>query len=328
MSKNVRRILSALQIGDISRQRAEHVQSGLALIDGGDQSASALRLKAAGELLLGAQLEAALRDYDQQVANLLPSIEGLASDALALAALSDAVTDLGEGGHDLRDLKRRMDGAIQLVAEIQAADGAARYLAGRLATPTGASAGTEAALGRHPLDQKAAAFLDRITYMEAAADDCIGILERLKEASEALIADRPATAQPSEGSPKSQPASPKGLAAAAARIKAIRSKAEDDIAVHAGKNTDILRLLDEAASPPHADEPDDELVAGSYTGLKFTSADLDPDDDAFTVELNVLLSKIEALYTMPQERVVQRAFSKACGLKVAQVADAIEDGLF
>jgi hypothetical protein len=221
-----------------------------------------------------------------------------------------------------------MDAAIQLVAEIQAADGAARYLEGRLRNPTVASAGTEAPVGRHPLDQKAAEFLDRITYLEAAADDCIIILERLKEASEALIANHPATAQPSEGSPKSQAGSPKGLAATAARIKAIRGKAEDDIAVHAGKNTDILRLLDEAASPAVSDEPDDDLVAGSYTGLKFTSTDLDPDDDAFSGALSVLLAKMEGLYTMAQERTVQRAFSKACGLGVADVEDMVEDGLF
>ncbi len=56
ISKNVGRILAALQIGDISRQRAEHVQSGLGILDELDRSKRQLRLRAAGEILLAAQL--------------------------------------------------------------------------------------------------------------------------------------------------------------------------------------------------------------------------------------------------------------------------------
>jgi hypothetical protein len=247
--------------------------------------------------------------------------------ALALAALSDAVAELGDSGDGLGDLKRRMDAAVKLVAEIQAADGAARYLAGRLTTEKGAAAGVGAAQpasGRHPLDQKASDFLDRIVYLEAAADDCVVILERLKEASEALIADSPAAIKPSEVSLDSQ----KGLAAAAEKIKAILDKTEDDIAVHAGKNTDILHLLEHATHPTVSHEPKDDLEAGSYAGLNFASPDLGPDDAAFIGDLSALLSKIEGLYAMGQERDVHRAFSKACGLEVADGPAAIDDGLF
>ncbi len=293
-------------------------------------------------MLLAAQLEAALRDYSQELAKLLPSIEGLAADAVALAALSDATTHLGDSD-GLRDLKRRMDAALHLVAAIQGANGAMRYLAGRLnengANDKGAKAKPLIAVGsgsqRHPLDYKACDLLDRVIYMEAAADDCIVILERLKEASDALIADDPSRGQISavsaySAAPQSQkPESQKELAeAAAGRIKAILDKAEDDMAAHAGKNTDILRLLDRAAGPAIFQAPDDDLEVGGYAGLKFNSPDLGGDDNDFGGELSVLLSKIECLYAMGQERDVHRAFAKACGLEVADERDELQDGLF
>jgi len=331
ISKNVGRILAVVQIGDISRQRAEHVQAGLAHLDGLDRSASGLRLRAAGEMLLTAQLEAALRDYNETVAKLPPSIEALASAALALAALSDVVTELSDSVHGLRDLKGRMDAAVQIFVEIQAADGAMRYLAGRLAHDNRATIAASAhtlTSERHPLDQKAADLLDRIMYLEAATDDCIVILERLKEASEALITDPPATGPAADAAPDSQTESQVRLAAAADRIKAILNKAEDDIAGHAGKNTDILRLLDPAASPAIPQDSFDDVETGSCAGLNFISPDRGPDDDAFRGELVVWLSKMDGLYTMGQERDVHRAFAKACGLEVADGPAEIEDGLF
>jgi len=328
MSKNVGRILAALQTGDITRQRAQHVQAGLALLTGLDQSTRQRRLKAAGEVLFAAQLEAALQDYSQQVGNLLPSIEGLAASALYLAALSEIVAELGNKGHDLRELKYRMDTAVQLVAEIQAADGAARYLAGRLENDQGAvsSVGASGSTSdRHPLDQKASDLLNRVTYLEAAADDCVVILERLKEAADALIADDSSAVQRPAVSRGSQK---KRLEASAEKIKAILDKVEDDVAVHAGKNTDILRLFDHDANPTASPVQCGELELGGYEGLKFTSTDPDCDDHTFSVELTALLSNIEKLYAMAQERDVHRAFSKACGLVVAEDTNITDDDLF
>jgi hypothetical protein len=70
-----------------------------------------------------------------------------------------------------------------------------------------------------------------------------------------------------------------------------------------------------------------ELEAGSYAGLNFTSADPGADD-AFSDELSALLSRIDRLYAMSQERDVHRAFSKACGLEIAEDTETTEDGLF
>jgi len=332
ISKNVGRILAALQIGDITRQRAEHVQYGLGLLDKLDESASPVRLRAAGEMLLAAQLEAALRDYSETVSKLLPGIVGLAADALALGALSNLVTELGDRGHGLRDLKCRMDSAVQLVAEIQASDGAARYLAGRLSNDKGpivGAGGGQPPLEGHVLDQKACELLNRIIYLEAAADDCVVILERLKDAAQALMSDHPATVPTSAGPPfVASLESQKVLAATADTIKAIHDKAEDDIAVHAGNRTDILRLLDRAVDPTILPDSSDDLEASSYAGLNFGSPDLGGENQAFRGDLSVLLSKIERLYTMGQERDVHRAFARACGLETTEDPDTTDDGLF
>jgi hypothetical protein len=328
INKHVARILGAMQIGDISRQRAEHVQLGLGVLaelgrsESLDGSPSRLRLRAAGEMLLAAQLEAALRDYSHEVFKLIPSIEGLAADALALLALSDVVSDLGDRDDALSDLKRRMDAAVQLIAEIQAADGAARYLAGRLTHDKEVRACATASQ-RHPLDEKAWELLDRIAYLEAATDDCVVILERLKDVSEALSAESPSQAQTSMFPFESQ-----GGLEAAAKIKAIRDKAETDMAGHAGKNTDIFLLLDRTANPAISHEPRAQLESGRYAGLKFTSPDMTLYDDALKDELRALLSRIEHLYTMGQERDVHRAFAQACALEVAEAEDDLDDGLF
>jgi hypothetical protein len=325
ISKNVSRILAALQIGDVSRQRARHVQSGLELLDGLDGSASQLKVRAPAEMLLAAQLEAALMDHGHEVSKLIPSIEGLASDALALLALSNLATELGDD-EDFRALRLRMEAAVQLVAEIQRADGAVRYLTGRLANRQGATASaspSEAKAGRHPLDHKAAELLERVAYLEAAADDCIGILERLKAAAEALVVDAPTKGPSAQGVFEWQD----GLAAAAT-IQAIREKAGADISAHDGKNSEIFRLLDRDANPAISHEPWGELETGRYAGLKFTVADLSAYDDALKGELSVILSKIESLYAMSQERDVHRVISKAYGLEVAEEPDESEDGLF
>jgi hypothetical protein len=326
INKNVSRILGVLQIGDVSRQRAKHIQSGLELLDGLDGSEGQLKVRATAEMLLAAQLEAALMDHSHEVSKLIPSIEGLASDALALLALSNLATELGQDHEDFRALRRRMDAAVQLVAEIQAADGAVRYLTGRLVNGQGATLNASPAedlSGRHPLDHKAWELLERVRYMEAAADDCVVILERLKEAAEALCADAP-TKGPSAESPFEWR---DGLAAAAT-IQAIREKAGADISAQAGKNSEIFRLLDRDANPAISHEPWGELETGRYAGMKFTVADLSAYDDALKGQLSVILSKIESLYAMSQERDVHRVISQAYGLEVAEEPDESEDGLF
>ncbi len=324
IGRNVGRILAALQIGDITRQRAEHVQSGLSLLDCVDQSAYHLALRSAGERLLEAQLEAALREYNEGVCKLLPSIEGLASDAVALAALSEFVTELGDRGQGLRDLKRRMDAAIQIIAEIQAADGAARYLSARLTN--GPDAVADAATppsGQHPLGRKASELLTRIVYLEAAVDNCVVILQRLKDASEALAADGTETSQ-TDASLDAQSQSQKRFAAATKTIKAIREKAVDDIAAQAGKTKDLPRLLDHASDADASHPPRDPFAAS----LNFKVPAHGPDEEAFRGELNALLSKIDSLYAMGQERDVHRAVCKAWGLEVVEEPDELEDGLF
>jgi len=308
ISYNISCILRALQIGDLSRQRAEHVQSGLALLDGLTESAWRPKVRAAGEILLAAQLEAALLDHGHEVSQLIPSIEGLAIEALSLVALGNVVSELSAADPDYRGLKRRMQSAVQLVAEVQAAKGAANYLAGRLANADGAVVSngcSKAKSGRHPLDHRAAELLGRSAYLEAAADDCVVIMERLKDASDALVADPPIPVQNADH----------GLewgkgAAAAATIQAIRVKAQTDIAVHAEKTNDMFGLLDGAA--------------GQCAALPEMTM-LDPQLKA---EVSGLFSRIEALYVMRQERDVHRKICKAFGLDAAEEPESTEYDLF
>lgn len=93
VQEKVGKVLSALQVGDVARQRIEHVQAGIAiLLDelprcDTDQRAEALTQVAIR--LLAAQTAALIKDFTEQTRVVVASIEGLAKEAERVLALND-----------------------------------------------------------------------------------------------------------------------------------------------------------------------------------------------------------------------------------------------
>jgi hypothetical protein len=81
--KKVGGVLMALQIGDITRQRAEHVQFGLELLEGLDGDLVGERrerVRAAMLALLRAQLSATITDFRAEMAQIERNMVGIAGD--------------------------------------------------------------------------------------------------------------------------------------------------------------------------------------------------------------------------------------------------------
>ncbi|WP_404400472.1 hypothetical protein [Pelagibacterium halotolerans] len=94
----VSQAVSALQIGDMTRQRVEHVEEALAMLV---ERASGVNVDthAAAARLLAALLEDAGQDFERQVADLAQTLEDLADDAdkVLLAGKSEAATAFSDG---------------------------------------------------------------------------------------------------------------------------------------------------------------------------------------------------------------------------------------
>jgi hypothetical protein len=101
----------ALQIGDITRQRLEHVQRGLILLSGTldgpdapEAPADAAALTATMCHLLCAQVADAAADFDRDVARVVASVDGLRSEAEALRDLAIATSGATAQGGGVADL--------------------------------------------------------------------------------------------------------------------------------------------------------------------------------------------------------------------------------
>ncbi len=125
--KKVGGVLSALQIGDITRQRIEHVQYGLEMLDRlpadltEDQRA---RISGVAHDLLVAQLAATVDDFHRDVALIDHNLAGLLADAHEILKLQERAHGRAqrEDGDFLRRLETHIDEAIGLVTEVSAAD--------------------------------------------------------------------------------------------------------------------------------------------------------------------------------------------------------------
>lgn len=122
-------VLSALQIGDITRQRLEHVQSMLLIHDEYSRTEEAISLgrHALGDLsqgvyhLASAQMRDTTSDFQRESRKILSSISSFAEDAGKILALRDELMAKSSNSEDnaLAVMERDIANACKLVARIQ-----------------------------------------------------------------------------------------------------------------------------------------------------------------------------------------------------------------
>jgi hypothetical protein len=356
--KKVARTLAALQIGDITRQRIEHVQAGVAMLE---QSAATLsggegaRMRGLMHALLAAQLASTVEDFKNDVADIVRSMSGLTADARALLDLKDLAYGRSDGKDDgfLRNLEHRVQAALGLVDEIDTANRktletgqstamAAQALSTRVATiqkikldvqymafNTVLKSTRLGEVGR-PLSVIAAELRAHSANLEAQAGQCVAILDKLTQAA-APKGDRPDADDETETQ-----AAARALAAATHRIHDAGNKTQGELSVLAIQGEDVLKLLDGSLSRFDLQRE----IGDPLDDVAIALAAFADDGDAATdvVEpMSALLSKLAVIYTMMKERDVHQAFLKTWGLDAASApavdsaaaqSDALEDVLF
>lgn len=129
LRKKIGAVLGALQIGDITRQRIEHVQHGLVLLETFTE-AQALPAEARGRLegfmrrLLAAQLAATTRDFQTEVSRIGHNVSAIAGDADQIMRLRDHAQGRASDGEGsfLAGLEASLVQASALVQDIDAGE--------------------------------------------------------------------------------------------------------------------------------------------------------------------------------------------------------------
>ncbi len=357
--KQVMRMLVALQIGDSTRQRVEHIQTGvlfLETIDPAIPARDAARIRAVMSTLLAAQLDATLHDFNHEVAQISNGLEGLSRDAASLLSLRDVAygqTETESGGF-LRTLEQRMGEAVGLATEIEEADtlaqdtghraaAAARILSDRLdaiqmmksdvlymALNTTLKSTRLGDAGR-PLSIIATELRTHAGYLEGTANACVAALKTLIATTSDLSSAVP------EAMGAQDETAGAALSAAILCINAAAGTTERDVAALTENGETVLNLLKNSR---------DELAFHGEIGnaLRRTGEDLhclaaqaQPCDDDIQAPLAAFFGKLGAIYTMAQERDIQATVAANWGIVTATAparaaapaaSDDFEDALF
>jgi hypothetical protein len=356
--RKVGRMLGALQIGDITRQRIEHVQGGLDLLAAIDPSIppeAQARIRSLVLSLLAATLGSTLEDFNREVAQVRLGLTGLARDASALLKLRGLVYggDTAESGGFLHELEQRIGDAVGLVTEIETADAlsretsrrvaeTARVLSGRLgavqsiktdvlfmALNTSLKSSRLGEAGR-PLATIAIELRSQAGQLERIANVCGGTLRELTDAAVSLAGDD------TEDAGDSDIGAGAALLTATAHIHQAGAATERDITALAAQGETVLDLITRSA---------ERLDLQTDIGAALEQVLQDMPDEPVAAELctgdiraplGAILTKVRATYTMVQERVLHDAMTGEWGLDVAPpppvaesvAGDAFEDVLF
>jgi hypothetical protein len=360
--KKVTRILGALQIGDSTRQRVEHVQAGIKLLDAHDPATppdATARIRALLCALLAAQLDSTLADFSNDVAEISTGLAGLAQDAASLLRLRDVAYGKAEGGADgfMQALEQRVGAAIGLVTEIEQADALARDT-GREAAAAAQSLSDRlgavqmmktdvlymalnttlksARLGEdgRPLSIIASELRVHAGYLDTTAAACVEALKTLIDTASELSRDNGGTEGAGAGA---------ALEAAIACIKQAGETTARDVATLASQGEAVLSLLTRSTQRlDFQKEIGGTLgqVAQNLTGRAAEAAQCGADIQA---PLAAHFAKLLAIYTMVKEREIQAGIAAQWGIALPPVpapaqapapaaaaveADVFEDELF
>lgn len=332
--KKVGAALAALQIGDITRQRIEHVQFGLQLLETSAEARALSRdardrLEGFMRRLLAAQLAAATDDFHRDVSRIGVNVGAIAADASEILRLRDHAQGggAGSGGSFLRGLETSVGQAFALVDDIDAGERtaaevgrsaarSAQDLSAQIAAIQNMRADVQmmalnttlkcARIGESgkPLGVIAVELRQHAGHLETSAARTLAALE-------ALAASAQATAAEGEH-PQGAAAAANALRGAVGQIKQAGDEVEEDLALAARQGGEVVDTLKRAAArfdfQRHVGGFLDQAVA-DLTGGDDDGARL---DDIASV-LTTLLAQLARTYTMAQEREVHARFAGAVG---------------
>ncbi|MBU4435658.1 MAG: hypothetical protein KKC14_14745 [Alphaproteobacteria bacterium] len=346
--------LAALQIGDITRQRIEHVQAGLTFL-GDSAEIAALspepreRAHAFTHRLLAAQLAATAEDFHRDVSRIGLNVIGMAADASEILRLRDLAFGQGEGAENsfLRGLENNVGQALGLVDHMTAGEQAAedvsrsaalaaRELTDRIAGIQNIRADVQmmalnttlkcSRIGEtgKPLAVIAVELRQHALHLEKSAARTLTALDGLSSAADTLGRGG------GDGQGKAAAAATV-LSGAVARIGKAGDGIESDLVTVARQGADVVDMLRRAADRFDFHKQIGSVLDQAAEDLMAMSGADEIATDDIGAALRPTLAKLAKLYTMAQERDVHRAMTEQlvddAPHAAAQVQDP-DDGLF
>jgi hypothetical protein len=340
--QRVARILAALQIGDITRQRIEHVQACIIRHKVAESSGTAnRRAQASCYALMAAHLEEIAADFDSGVKEIEQSMAGMADDAGKLLALHNMAFGCaaGTGEGFLHYLSARAEDAMRLVKQIEAADQAAIATGHEtMQTAQNLSERIEAvqsfrddvqymALNTtlkccqigdacRPLAVIAVEIQDPGKKLEVAASDSLSTLDSLIALTRKL-----SDVEDTDGQDDSKSlAAAEALDIALRRIEQARDLTEKNISETAAKGDDVYKMLNMSSEKLcFRKEIKDILECVTADIAAMTNGGYTPDE-TMPAAFIASLEEVAESYTMAQERNLHNKFLEGLNIKPQEAA--------
>jgi hypothetical protein len=321
-------VIGALQVGDSTRQRIEHGQAALAMVERLDLNDRA-RARLTDEVgrLVAAQLEDTAQTFRHDVEHIAASLDGIADDAAEILRLRDHARS-GEGSGDggfLRRLEVSVDTAMNLVGEVHDAEQTAREI-GRSAQA--AAAGLETRIMsiqaiRAEIQQmalnanlKCGRMGDPGRPLSVIAIEMrshAGLLDETAVGTEAVLRNltgRPASLDSGPVSEAVAAADIGGiLADAAERLRKAGDLAGADLGSLAAHGDAVVDTLRQAKGRLNLQDEVGQVLEQAAEAL-WPDGDIEPpdaDDEDFAAAREALMAGIAKLYTMSREREIHRS---------------------
>ena len=340
--KKIGGALAALQIGDITRQRIEHVQYGLKLLET-SAAARALpasaraRLEAFVHRLLAGQLNATIEDFHRDVSRIGLNIGAIAGDASEILRLRDHAQG-GSGGNAsdkdasfLRGLEASVGEAFALVDDIDAgaraaetvsrsAAHSARDLAAQIEAIQNMRADVQmmalnttlkcARIGEtgKPLGVIAVELRAHAGHLETSAARTLGALRSLSAS-----ADSQSQTAGEDGAGHAAQA----LRDAVDRIRRTGDSVEGDLVQAARQGADVVDMLKRAAGRFDFQRQVRDHLDQAKAELERAAGDVAVDD--LMPALAPILADLARCYTMAQEREVHAALTAGLDMEAIEV---------
>ncbi len=323
--------LSALQVGDISRQRIEHVQNGLALLSAFDSRLTEQGLSPEeGEVLrrftchlLAEQLADTTEVFGRDSGSMLSNMSDMAADARELLSLQqpdgasstscqNKLRSLEQSVADAVVLVSDMDQAVESADQIRTATSAAvDELMGRVGAIKGVKEDVQfmalnttvkcARMGDagKPLQVIAIELRLYAKKLESIADESLQTLRSLAEAVASIDGGMASTNAKSK------------LEKALARLRAAADIAENSIGKITAQGTDVVESLSKAEGELNFESELGNVLAGATVLLRERAGEEFMGTVEIAGPLKELLDEIARSYTMARERDVHAQFVEA-----------------
>ena len=352
VQKKVAGVLAAMQIGDITRQRIEHVQQALEMTDAveGLSADAHARLRRFIVRMLADQLVATGADFAQNVAKIGVNMAGLAEDATEILRLRDLAFGRGgpDGGSFLGRMEAYVSQALEIVERLTHSDAAALKLG-----QSAASAATEltakvvnlqsiktdvqqmalnatlkcSRIGDpgKPLAVIAVELRLHAGHMETSSHEALGALE-------AMVGEASRLAQAGSGAEDVTAAAGAALSEACAKLSSIGAAVETDLVGLARQGEAVVESLRRAETGLDFEREIGAIIQSQAAALTDLAGEDAPWIDDIREPLTRLLAEIGKRYTMVSEREVQRRYVEPWNLEArpeaAEPAPADDDVLF